>query len=125
MTIAPHAATKGLAQAIQAALPSAEVTLDAARVAPAVLAGQVAICVSAPRISADAASITCTWTLAVVAGPVADLETAATNLDTALTALGTMPGYTVEDADPITWSGTQTAAAPAYLTTISAAYARH
>lgn len=122
--IQPHAATVALAADLTTRAPAALVTLHADKATPALLAGKTVIVISAPRMSIDAVAVSYTWTLAVIGAPVANLDAAGHALDATLSAISALDGLTLDSAEPITWSGTQTSQAPAYLLTASRTYTR-
>lgn len=118
----PWTATKALARTLTDALPEAHVTTEAETATPAVLAGQVAVILSAPRLVADLPTMAYVWRAAVVGAPVADLDAAGLALDAALSAIAGAPDVELGDAEPITWSGAQTSQAPAYLFNLTVRY---
>lgn len=117
MKLMPWAATTALSQDLTDA--GLTVTTDAAQATATVLAGTTTVVLSAPRVDAeDHAAARYTWRAAIVAAPVRDPKAAGDNLDMALTTIASLDSVEVSDAEPITWSGSQTATAPAYLLTL-------
>ncbi|WP_172193243.1 hypothetical protein [Actinomyces faecalis] len=121
MKISPWAATQALARDLADA--GLSVGTDATGATATVLAGHTAVVLSAPRVDADDyAAARYTWRVAVIGAPVRDEQAAGAALDQALTAIASTPDIEVGDAEPITWTGTQTATAPAYLLTLTRRY---
>ena len=101
------------------------VTLDAEEATPALLAGTPVIALGVPTISEDTGNTyRLEWETAVIGAPVGDQAAAWQALDDLLTLID--PVIEWESARPITWQGSQTASAPAYLITHSSiAYKRN
>lgn len=94
----------------------AAVTLDPDEATPNVLAGTPTVIITPPALTADqGAAIVLEWETPIVGAPVADQDEAWERLDEILTRLD--PVLEWESIRPITWSGSQTAQAPAYLIT--------
>lgn len=121
MNLRPWAATQALARDLADA--GLSVGTDAAQATATVLTGRAAVVLSAPRVDADDyAAARYTWRVAVIGAPVRDEQAAGTALDQALTAIASTPDLETSDAEPVTWAGTQTASAPAYLLTVTRRY---
>lgn len=121
MRLYPWAATQALARDL--AGTGLTITTDAAQATATVLTGRAAVVLSAPRVDADDyAAARYTWRVAVIGAPVRDEAAAGTALDQALTAIASTPDLETSDAEPVTWAGTQTASAPAYLLTVTRRY---
>lgn len=94
----------------------AAVVIDPDEATPLILAGTPTVIITPPTITANkGAAYTLEWDTPIVGAPVADQDEAWKHLDTILTRLEPLLEWT--SVRPITWSGSQTAQAPAYLIT--------
>nr|DAW00338.1 MAG TPA: hypothetical protein [Caudoviricetes sp.] len=111
--------TNELARALADALGDAAVVVTSVEEATGhVLAGATTVVLAPPKITSDTGvAYALEWQVPIVGAPVADPDAAWDALDRALSAID--PFVEWERADPITWTGAQTAAAPAYLLTIT------
>lgn len=118
MSIRTHDATAALAEEIAAALAptGAVVVTDPEDATGHLLAGTGVVVVAPPRItSVDGSYYTLEWETPVVGAPVGDKATAWRSVDAVLSVLDAH--LQITRATPITWTGAQTAQAPAYLIT--------
>ena len=123
MRLFPWAATQALAADIRAVTGERVcVTTQAPEASGAVLAGTPAVVLSAPRMDPDHAAVAYTWKAAVVGAPTGDEDAAGRALDELLTTITTTDSLDVGDAEPITWTGSQTTTAPAWLLTLTRRY---
>ena len=111
--------THALARALADALGDAAVVVTSAEEATGhVLAGTTTVVLAPPKITSDTgAAYALEWQVPIVGAPVADPDAAWDALDRALSAIDPLVEW--ERAEPITWTGAQTASAAAYLLTIT------
>lgn len=112
-----RAATDHLAAMIDQALQGlAMVVTDPEDATGHLLAGTSVVVIAPPTITEDTGPVqTYEWETPVIGAPVNDRTRAWDTVDRILEALD--PILQVDRAQPITWTGAQTASAPAYLLT--------
>lgn len=122
--ITTHDATQALATTIAAAWEAATgsadgllITLDPTAASAAVTSGTPAMIVPPPTITNAHPAVTLEWELPLIGAPIADEQAAWEVLDRILTVLDDADVSEWTTARPITWGGSQTAQAPAYLLT--------
>lgn len=115
--IATRLASAALADDITTALGDlAAVILDPDEATALVLSGTSTVIITPPTITSNAGTVyTLEWETPIVGAPVADQDEAWQGLDEILTRLDSLLNW--DRVRPITWSGSQTATAPAYLIT--------
>ena len=115
--IATRLASADLADDITTALGDlAAVILDPDEATALVLSGTSTVIITPPTITSNAGTVyTLEWEMPIVGAPVADQDEAWQSLDEILTRLDSLLEW--DHVRPITWSGSQTATAPAYLIT--------
>lgn len=98
------------------------VTMHPEEATPALLDGRPVVIITPPRISFDdAVTYSLEWEIPVVGAPIGDESVAWERLDGILSLISAhIPSVT--SARPITWTGAQTAQAPAFLLTLNATY---
>lgn len=117
--IATHTATRVIAEEFKKAVKDrAIVTLDPEEATPVLLAGTPVIALGVPTLSEDTGNTyRLEWETAVIGAPIGDQTAAWNTLDDLLTLID--PVVEWDSIRPITWQGSQTASAPAYLITHS------
>ena len=124
MTLTPSAATGALIADLKTVIGPATVTTDTTTASAAAASAMGSVLVAAPRMTMDHASVTYTWHLVVIA-PRTDTTRQDAEIDRLLTRLDTCPNLDIQDADPVTFTGSQAMSLPAYQVTATRTYTRH